>query len=62
MKVTDVPAQTGFAEAAMLTLTGKIGFTVIVTVLLVAGLPLVQVSLDVSTQVTRSPLAKAALV
>lgn len=28
MKVTDVPAQTGFAEAAITTLTGNAGFTV----------------------------------
>jgi hypothetical protein len=57
VKVTDVPAQTGFAEGAILTLTRRIGFTVIATVLEVAGLPDVQVSLEVRTTVTLSPLA-----
>ena len=55
VKVTDVPAQTGLADAAMVTLTGSSGFTVMVTVLELAGLPMVHVSLDVSTQVTALP-------
>jgi len=54
VNVTDVPAQTGFAPAAMVTLTGRLEFTVIVTVFDVAGLPVAQVALDVSTQVTAS--------
>ena len=52
-----MPAQTGLADAAMVTLTGSSGFTVMVTVLEVAGLPVVHVSLEVSTQVTVLPFA-----
>ena len=47
VKVTEVPSQTGFAEAAIETLTGCNGFTVIDTVLEVAGLPVLQVRLEV---------------
>ena len=54
VNVTEVPAQTGFADGAMDTLTGRPGFTVMVTVLDVAGLPVTQVALDVSIQVTAS--------
>ena len=57
MKVTEVPAQTGLAEGATDTLTGSSGFTVMVTVFDVAGLPLGQVALEVKTQVTRSLFA-----
>ena len=57
VKVTDVPVQTGLAEAETDTLTGSFGVIIIVTVLLVAGLPEVQVSEEVRTQVTLSPLA-----
>ena len=56
MKVTEVPAQTGFAEGAIITLTGRFGLTVIVIVFDVAGLPVAQVALEVSTQVITSPL------
>ena len=56
VKVTEVPAQTGLAEAETETLTGRLGFTVMVRVLEVAGLPVGQVALEVSTQVTRSLL------
>ncbi len=45
------------AEAEMLTLTGKFGFTVMLTVFDVAGLPVAQVALDVITQVTKSLFA-----
>ena len=59
VNVTLVPAQIVVAGlAAMLTLTGKFGFTVIVIALDVAGLPVAQVALEVSTQVTTSPLFK----
>ena len=51
------PWQGGVAEAAMLTLTGKVGRTEIVIVLEIAGFPIVQASFDVSLQDTRSPLA-----
>jgi hypothetical protein len=48
VKVTDVPAQTGLALAAILTLTGRFGFMAMVTVLLSAGLA-AQVAFEVST-------------
>ena len=56
VKVTEVPAQTGFAEGAIITLTGRFGLTVMVIVFDVAGLPVAQVALEVSTQVIASPL------
>ena len=52
--MTEVPAQTGFAEAVTDTLTGSNGFTVMVTVFDVAGLPVGHVALEVRTQVTAS--------
>jgi hypothetical protein len=62
VKVTEVPAQIVLAEAAMLTLTGRFGLTVMVMAFEVAGFPVGQVALEVSTQVTTLPLASAALV
>ena len=59
VNVTLVPAQIVVADAAMLTLAGKLGFTFIVTALLVAGLPVAQVALEVITTVTISLSAKA---
>ena len=56
MKVTEVPLQIVVAEAAMLTLTGRLLVTDMFTVLDVAGLPVAQAIFDVSTQVTASPL------
>jgi hypothetical protein len=50
--VTVVPAQTGFEEALMATLTAFSGLTVIVMVLELAGLPEGQPIFEVSTQVT----------
>ena len=50
VKVTEVPAQTGLAEATMETLTGSRGFTVIITGVEEAGLPVAQVALEESTQ------------
>lgn len=44
--------------ASIFTLTGRMGFTVIVMVLDVAGEPVAQVRLLVITQVTILPLAK----
>ena len=49
VKVTEVPAQTGFAETATEILTGSNGFTVMVTVFEVAGLPVGHVALEVKT-------------
>jgi hypothetical protein len=57
VNVTDAPSQTLLAEAAMLTLTGNTGFTVILIALEVAGLPVVQVTPEVSSQVIKSPFA-----
>jgi hypothetical protein len=55
-KVTEVPEHTGLVDAAIETLTGKFGFTVMVTVFEIAGFPVGQVALDVKTQETASPL------
>ena len=52
--MTEVPAQTGLADDAIDTLTGKFGFTVMVTAPEVAGLPVAQVALEVSIQVITS--------
>ena len=55
VNVTLVPAQIAPAgTAAMLTLTGKFGLTVIVIVFDVAGLPVGHVAFDVITQVITS--------
>ena len=56
VKVTEVPAQTGFEDGAIDTLTGNNGLTVMVTVFEVAGLPVGQVALDVKAQVIASPV------
>ena len=58
-KVTKVPAQTGLEEGAIDILTGNNGFTVMVTVLEVAGFPVAQVTSEVSTQVIASLLTGA---
>ena len=54
VKVTLVPAQTILSKSfeAMLTLTGRFGFTVVVMALLVAGLPVAQVAVEVIATVT----------
>ena len=54
VKVTEVPAQTGFADALIVTSTGIFEFTVMVCVPDVAGLPVAQAALEVSTQVITS--------
>ena len=56
VNVTVVPAQTVLAEGAIETLTGNNGLTVIVTVLEVAGFPVVHVALEVRTHITALPL------
>ena len=48
VNVTEVPAQTGLADAAIETLTGSKGFTVMATGGDVTGFPVVHGSLDVS--------------
>ncbi|MPN15316.1 hypothetical protein SDC9_162646 [bioreactor metagenome] len=62
VKVTDVPAQIVVADAAMLTLTGRLVVTDIDTVFDVAGLPDAHEISDVSSQVTASPLLSVLLV
>jgi hypothetical protein len=52
--VTEVPVQTGFAEGDTVTLTGSSGLTVMVTGAELAGLPVAQVALVVSSTVTTS--------
>ena len=52
VKVTEAPAQTGLADAAIATLTGRIGLTVMFTALDVAGFPVVQSALEVRAQVS----------
>jgi hypothetical protein len=54
VKVTLVPGQIVVDDAEILILTGRFGFTVMVTVLDVAGLPVAQVAFEVNTQVTTS--------
>lgn len=59
--MTLVPEQIVVAEAETLTLTGRLGFTVIVTVFDVEGLPVAQVAFEVMTQVTLLPFASELL-
>lgn len=62
VKVTLVPAQIVVADAEILTLAGKLGFTVMVTVFEVAGLPVAQVAFEVRTHVMVLPFVRALLV
>jgi hypothetical protein len=62
VKVTLVPEQMVVAEAAMLTLAGNTGFTVMVILFEVAGLPETQVALEVITQLITSLLARVLLI
>jgi len=52
-----VPEQTVLPVDEIEMLTGWFGLTIIVTVFEVAGFPLAQGALEVSLQVTRSPLS-----
>ena len=61
VKVTLVPGQMVVELAKTLTLTGRFGFTVIVTVFDVAGFPVAQVAFEVNTQMTVFPFVNAAL-
>ena len=59
VNVTEVPAQMApEGTAAIDTLTGRLALTAIVSALEVAGLPVAQTALEVSTQVTISLVAK----
>jgi hypothetical protein len=61
VKVTEVPVQIApEGTAAMLTLAGRFGLTVIVIAFDVAGLPVAQVAFDVITTVITLPLARPA--
>ena len=55
VNVTGIPAQTGLFDAVIEMLTGRFGFTVIVIVFEVAGLPVGQIALEVKVQDTWSP-------
>ena len=57
VKFTEVPAQIVFASGDMEIPAGSRGFTIMLTVFEVAGLPLAQTAFDVSTHVTASPFA-----
>ena len=54
--MTEVPAQTGLAEAAIDKLTGRFALTAMVIELDVAGFPVGHVAFDVNTQATTSLL------
>ena len=56
VKLTEAPAQTGFAEGVTVTLIGSSGFTFMVMVFEVAGLPVAQMAFEVRTQITASLL------
>jgi hypothetical protein len=62
VKVTLEPEQMLVAEAAILTLAGANGFTVMEMALEVTGLPETQVALEVITQVITSLFARVLLV
>ena len=63
VNVTLVPAQIApLGLAAMLTLAGRFGFTVIVMLFDVAGEPVAQVAFDVMINFTTSPLFKVVVV
>jgi hypothetical protein len=62
VNVTLVPEQIVVVDAPIFTLAGKLGFTVIVTALLVAGLPVAHIAFDVITTVTTSLLDKVLVV
>ena len=55
VKVTVEPAQTGSASGEMVILTGRFGLTTMTIEFEVAGFPLAQSALEVSTQATISP-------
>ena len=54
VNVTEVPRQNGLDEAEMETPTGRSGLTVIITGLLVAGLPVMQACEEVSVHMMAS--------
>ena len=61
VNVTLVPEQIVVADADILKLTGKFGFTIMVTEFDVAGLPVAHVAFDVRIQVMTSLFESEAL-
>ena len=61
VKVTELPGQIVVALAPILTLAGKLGFTVVAMLLLVTGPPIAQVAVDVITTVITWPFIRAAV-
>ena len=59
VKLTLVPKHIVVADGVTLTLTGRFGLMVIVTPVLVAGLPIAQVAFEVSITLTTSLFARA---
>jgi len=57
VNVTKTPEHTWFADPTIETLTGSNGFTIIVTILEVAGFPIAQIALEDNTQVITSLFA-----
>jgi hypothetical protein len=55
VKVTEVPAQTGFSEAVIVTETGRFWFTVMQSRFDMAGFPVEQLLLEFRLQVMQSP-------
>ena len=55
VKVTELPAQKGFEDDIMDTVTGRLGLTVIVTGAEAAGLFTAHVAFELTVQVTPSP-------
>ena len=62
VKVTELPAQDGLAEATIDTLTGRFGLTVIVIWLDSAGFPVGQVAFEVNSHLILSPLTSVLFV
>jgi hypothetical protein len=54
VKVTEVPAHTGFADVVMVTETGKFWFTLMHTWFDMAGFPVEQVLLELRLEVMQS--------
>lgn len=55
VNVTCVPAHTGFEDALMVILTGRLGLTVMQIVFEFAGFPVGQLMLEVRMQAIQSP-------
>ena len=56
VNVTELPAQKGFEDDMMNTVTGRLGLTVNIMTGEVAGLFAAQVALELTVQVTSSPI------